>query len=102
MTLEGRKKGSTTWTTVATGSADESGRYSFTRKPSVNYEYRAIFGGDTSHVGTTSAIGTVTVRQKVTGQWSDNTVKRAQTTKFYGSVSPNHHGQVIYLQRYAD
>jgi serine protease len=100
--LKARKKGATAWSAVITQPTDELGRYSFTVKPSANYEYRTTYGGDSSYLGAESGIGAVTVRQKVNGQWSDNTVRRGQTAKFYGSVYPNHRDQVIYLQRLID
>lgn len=97
--LQARKKGATTWASVATQLTSDTGAYSFPVKPASNYEYRTVRAAEGQHLGTVSPLGKVTVRQRVSGQFADSSVRRGQTIRFAGSVAPNHAGGPIYLQR---
>lgn len=60
--LQGRKKGSTTWSDVTKVSSGSGGAYSFTRYPSATWEYRAVYkSGFTTYMGATSDARTVYV-----------------------------------------
>lgn len=96
--VDGRKKGTTTWAPVTTRTTDASGRYSFVVRPAWSNEYRATYSSDSARFPA-SAIGTVGVRQVVAGYWYDNTVRRGETARFYGTVDPYRQGQAMYLQR---
>ncbi|MEU6644373.1 M4 family metallopeptidase [Saccharomonospora sp. NPDC046836] len=61
--LEGRRKGTSTWSLVATGYTGTGGAYSFTRRPVASWEYRVVYrSGNSSYLGSISPSRTVTVR----------------------------------------
>lgn len=97
--LIGRKKGTSTWSYVATTTTGSYGAYSFTKSPGSNYEYRVLFAaGSPAYLGAQSVIRPISVRTKVTGNWDDTYAGKNQTVTFAGSVAPNHKYQTIYLQ----
>lgn len=99
--LQARRKGSTSWGTLAYGKTTSGGAYSFTRKPASNYEFRVVYSsGNGSYLGSMSATRTVLVRTAVSGSWSDSTPKVGQVVRYGGSVAPKHSWQKVYLQVY--
>lgn len=99
--LQGRKKGSTGWGTIKYARTGSGGAYSFTSAPSSNYEYRVVYSsGNGSYLGSTSATRVVNVRTKVSGAWSDSSIRVGQVSRFGGSVYPNHRWQRVELQVY--
>jgi hypothetical protein len=82
---------------TATSSADGSVR--FTPAPSATTAYRASFGGSQTHGTASSTQLTVTVRPRVTARRSASIIRYGQTLTVVGTVSPNHAGQRVYLQR---
>jgi glucose/arabinose dehydrogenase len=99
--LLGRAKGSTAWTVLATGTTNSSGVVSFTRWPSVNYEYQLEYTDSSVYGASLSPARLVSVRQAVTAAFADSTVSRGTTAKLSGRVDPNHAGQRVELQYYA-
>ena len=55
-----RRRGTSTWTTVATVISSATGRLSYTHKPSWSPDYRWRYSGTTVHVGVDSAVRAVT------------------------------------------
>lgn len=61
--LQGRRKGSTSWSYITSVTSGSGGAYSFIRKPTASWEYRAVYkSGYSTYMGATSNIRTVTVR----------------------------------------
>ena len=81
----------------ATSGAD--GVVGFTPAPAATTSYRASFPGSGEHGIADSARVTVSVRPRVSARPKDSTVAYGQTITVTGAVSPNHHGQRVYLQR---
>lgn len=100
--LLGRPKGGTGWSTHATTSTDGSGVAKFVRRTGLNWEYQLAYGGDASTMGTTSAVRSVTVRHAVAAAFDRSAVVRGGQATLSGQVGPNHGGQAVGLQRYAD
>jgi hypothetical protein len=82
---------------TATSGGDGSVR--FTPAPSATTAYRASFGGSQAYGTASSTQVTVTVRPRVTARRSASIIRYGQTLTVVGTVSPNHAGQRIYLQR---
>lgn len=60
--LQGRKKGSTTWSTITSKTTGSGGAYYFTVKPTSTWEYRVMHtSGNTTYMGAFSPIRVVTV-----------------------------------------
>jgi hypothetical protein len=101
--LQARKNGTTTWSTLAYAKTTSGGAYSFTRKPTSNYDFRVVYSsGNGSYLGSMSAERTVLVRTKVTAAFSDSTIRVGQVVRYAGSVSPKHSWQTVYVQYYID
>lgn len=99
--LQGRKKGATTYSTITTAKTGSGGVYSFSRKPTANYQYRVVYSsGYSTYMGSVSSTRTINVRHKVSAYWSDSTIRVGQESKFYGWVAPNHAGQDVMIQVY--
>src|SRR5215207_9065623 len=81
----------------ATSGAD--GVVRFTPAPAATTSYRASFPGSGEYGTADSARVTVSVRPRVSARPQDSTVAYGQTVTVTGAVSPNHHGQRVYLQR---
>ena len=76
--------------------SDQSGRFSFTLKPTVNSQYRAV--AQTSP-NVTSAARLVLVRSHVGLLLSDSTPAAGSLVRFRGTVRPQHDGATAYIQR---
>lgn len=97
--LQGRKKGATTWSSVTSMKTGSGGIFSFTRKPTANYQYRVVYtSGYSNYLGSASSTRTVNVRTKVSAAWSDSSIRVGQKSYWTGTVSPNHRGQIAYMQ----
>ena len=81
----------------ATSGAD--GVVGFSPAPAATTSYRASFPGSGEHGTASSARVTVSVRPRVSARPRDSTVAYGQTIAVTGTVSPNHRGQRVYLQR---
>ena len=79
-----------------TTTSDQSGRFSFTLKPAVNSQYRAV--AQTSP-NLTSAPRLVLVRTHVGLILSDSTPSAGSLVRFRGTVRPQHDGATAYIQR---
>jgi hypothetical protein len=88
----------------AAGSVDSAadGSASFSPAPTATTTYRASYPGSDTHGTASSSEVTVSVRPKVSARKSANTISYGQTFTVTGTVSPNHHGQRVYLQRLVD
>jgi thermitase len=81
---------------IATTTTDADGRYRFTDvRPELNTRYRTR----TTVPETTSAELLVEVRMKVVLRLSDRTPLRGQIITFSGTVSPEHDGRLVSIQR---
>jgi hypothetical protein len=85
-----------TYKNIAVTTSATNGKYSFSVKPSVNTQYRAI--AQTSPP-TTSAPKLVLVRMLVGVRTSDLTPSRGSRVTFAGSVFPAHDGRLVAVQR---
>lgn len=101
VTVQVRKRGSTTWSTVARLVTDRSGAAAATHRPVWNAEYRAVFGGTSSGTvtGNTSGVRRVDVRVSVPLSTSGTSVRRGTAVSLTGSVGPAHPGMLVRLER---
>lgn len=82
-------------TAVATTVADAAGNYTFpAQSPTYNTAYQV-----TRTTGAASAVLYEGVRDGLTAQVSTSSVPAGQPVTFSGTVSPDHSGHVIYLER---
>jgi hypothetical protein len=77
---------------VARATTDAHGRFTFTRAPGRNTNFRVTVKGRTATVG-------VRVRPRVSLRISDSTPAKGQLTTFSGKVRPAHDGAQVLLQR---
>jgi hypothetical protein len=82
--------------TVTTG---PDGTFRFTPAPAATTTYRASFAGSDTHSTADSAQVTVAVRPRVSARKSASTIRYGHSFTLTGTVSPNHAGQRVYLQR---
>lgn len=102
VTLQRRRLGATTWTTLATQTSTGFGAYRFSRRPHFNAEYRVTFAGPFYRSSASSAV-TVLVRHLLyAGMPAPWQVGAGHYTRFYGVVRPNHQGRTVYLQLLRD
>jgi hypothetical protein len=99
------------WALATTGVTTAAGKVTFVDHPTVNEDYQWRFDGailagfDPSvlaqyTVPAVSAVGTVLVAPKVTIASNKTSMVRGSTVTFSGTVTPNHSGKRVYLQRY--
>jgi hypothetical protein len=82
---------------LATGTADQSGRYEFPNvRPGVNTRYRVTAKTSPPEA---SRVITVRVRPVVTLRLNDRTPARGQRVRFTGRVIPGHDGKRVRIQR---
>ena len=79
---------------VAQAKTDKSGNYTFAAQAPVNSTFYEVQGD-----GKTSAVLFEGVRDVLTAKVSATSIPEGQTLTFEGSVTPNHAGHIIYLQR---
>jgi hypothetical protein len=87
------------WQQTATATTGPDGTFHFTPAPTATTAYRASFAGSDTHATADTTQVTVTVRTRVSARKSASTIKKGQTFTVTGTVSPNHAGQKVYLQR---
>jgi hypothetical protein len=81
---------------VATTTTDGKGDYRFSGvRPLLNTRYHV----STAVPPETSADVLVQVRIKVVLRLSDNTPRKGQRVRFYGTAAPDHDGRLVYIQR---
>jgi hypothetical protein len=98
--LYGRRKGTTTYTALGTVTSGSNGAVSLTNKPAWSTEYYWGYRNSTAYVGNASAVRTVGVSTTLSATLSKTSFPLGGTVYIYGSVTPNHAGQTVYLQRY--
>jgi hypothetical protein len=87
------------WQHAATATTGPDGSFRFTPAPAATTAYRASFAGSDTHSTADSTQIIVSVRTKVTARKSASTIGYGQGFSVTGTVSPNHAGQRVYLQR---
>lgn len=98
--LYARRKGSTTWSLIATPTTTSTGYLSYVHKPAWSLDYMWMYRGSSTFVGTTSAYRLVGVRTAVSANLSKTSFALGGSVALSGSVAPSHAGQTVYLQRY--
>jgi hypothetical protein len=98
--LLARKVGTSSWVLVTTRTSSSTGIVSFTHKPTASVDYLWVYRGSPIYMGAPSTARRVGVRMAITSTLSRTSVPLGGTFAMSGSVSPNHAGQTIYLQRY--
>ncbi|HEU4399484.1 MAG TPA: carboxypeptidase-like regulatory domain-containing protein [Actinomycetota bacterium] len=95
-----RRPATTTgWQQAGTATTGPDGSFRLAPAPAATTAYRASFAGSDQYATAESAQLTVRVRTKVTARKSASRLRRGQTFTVTGTVSPNHAGQRVYLQR---
>jgi hypothetical protein len=97
--LWGQPATSAGWQQVATATTGPDGTFQLAPAPAATTAYRASFAGSDQHATADTPRVTVAVRTKVTARKSAGTIRKGQTFTVTGTVSPNHAGQRVYLQR---
>jgi serine protease len=99
--LYARQKGSSTWRLLRTVTSTSTGAVSYVYKPSAGNDFQWRYNsGNTTLMGSASSTVFTGVRTAVTAGLSPTSVPLGGTVAVSGSVSPNHAGQLVYLQRY--
>jgi hypothetical protein len=100
VTLSKRKVGGA-WSTPVTYVTGTDGRVSLTARPTSNTEYRASYAApDAATLSAPDVVRRVDVKTAVRASLSKTSVPRNTSVTVSASVSPNHAGQTVYLQRY--
>jgi hypothetical protein len=94
--LQRRRSTGGAFTTVATGTTNNAGKYSLINRPSVNVYYRVQ--ADTSPAQQSGEL-LVKVRMLVGFRVSDTTPAKGSRVKFSGIVRPPHNGRTAAIQR---
>ena len=99
VTLQSRRSTSQVWSDVETKTTDGQGDASFTTRPRVNTNYRAVARTTPEQ---TSAESLVKVAPLVGFRVSDSTPRAGRRVRFAGTVRPRHNGRRVYVQRKLD
>ncbi|PWU52823.1 hypothetical protein DLJ46_02285 [Micromonospora globispora] len=97
--LYGKYKGTSSYTLIATVTSGTNGALTYSHKPAKGVSYEWLYRGSTAYTGSVSSLRTVTVATLVTATLSKTSFALGGTVTLSGSVSPNHSGQTVYLQR---
>jgi hypothetical protein len=97
--LWGRRAGTSSWQSAGTDATGADGSFQLSPAPSATTAYRAGFAGADEYGTADSGQVTVAVRTRVTARKSTGTVRLGGSFTVTGTVSPNHAGQRVYLQR---
>jgi hypothetical protein len=89
----------TGWQHAGTATTGTDGSFHLAPAPTATTAYRASFAGSDRYGTAESAQATVSVRTRVSARKSAGTIRRGQAITVTGTVSPNHAGQRVYLQR---
>ncbi|WP_328993080.1 S8 family serine peptidase [Kribbella sp. NBC_01245] len=100
LTLYRKQKGATAWQAVTTQTTTSAGAVSYLHKPVWGQDYQWGHNGSADLLGSRSASAAVGVRPVVTANVSKTTFALGGSVLIYGSVTPAHPGQAVYLQRY--
>ncbi|MBY8875992.1 hypothetical protein K7640_29615 [Micromonospora sp. PLK6-60] len=100
--LYGRRKGTTTWTLIATATSNSSGNLAYSHKPSWSLDYKWVYRNSTSYQGSESTLRTVGVKTTISVSLSRTSVALGGSVTLSGKVSPSHAGKYVYLQRYVN
>lgn len=101
VTLQSRPHGSTVaWAKAGVATTDSHGHVAFAVKPAVTTDYRLVFGGASTDLGSTSPTVTVAIAPKITLVASHTTASYGVAITLTTTVLPNSHGATVYLQRY--
>ncbi|MGC5019075.1 S8 family serine peptidase [Micromonospora sp. DT47] len=95
----GKYKGASSFTLMATVTSGTYGALKYSHKPAKGISYEWIYRGSSTYTGTVSSVRTVTVATAVSATLSKTSFALGGTVALYGSVSPSHAGQTVYLQR---
>jgi hypothetical protein len=89
----------TGWRHAGTATTGPDGSFRLAPAPTATTAYRASFAGSDRYGTAESAQATVSLRTRVSARKSAGTIRRGQAITVTGTVSPNHAGQRVYLQR---
>jgi serine protease len=91
------------WSNVGSAVRTTStGAFAIAHRPPRNAQYRVVFAGAGSDLGSVGPAATVKVAPKVTAALSATSVPRGATVRLSGKVSPSLAGKVVHLQRKVD
>jgi hypothetical protein len=91
--------GTAGWQPAGTATTGPDGSFHLAVAPAATTAYRASFAGSDTHATAESTQVTVAVRTRVSARKSAGTIRRGQRFTVTGTVSPNHAGQRVSLQR---
>jgi hypothetical protein len=91
--------GTAGWQPAGTATSGADGSFHLAVAPAATTAYRASFAGSDTHATADSAQVTVAVRTRVSARKSAASLRRGHSFTVTGTVSPNHAGQRVYLQR---
>ncbi|HEX2770917.1 MAG TPA: FG-GAP-like repeat-containing protein, partial [Micromonosporaceae bacterium] len=94
-----RRKGSTSWSLLATPTTSSTGYLSFSHKPPWSVDYHWVYRGSTAYTGDASPWRAVGVRTAVTAALSRTSFPLGGSVVLSGTVAPGHAGSTVYLQR---
>jgi spore germination protein YaaH len=99
VTLQRKDAGTTTWTTVVSTQTSALGDVTWGVTPTVNTQFRMVFGGTWSDKAVTSAAAVTNVKWGLTAAFADPTVSRGTTATLKGTVKPVRSGTKVVAQR---
>lgn len=99
--LYGQKVGATTWSKVASATTSSTGTFAFTVKPGATVRYRTGYAGSGTTGGSFSVTRTVTVAPVRSVRASRTSFYLGGSVTLSTTVSPNHAGSVVSLQRWS-
>lgn len=99
--LYSRLHGSTAaWALVASATSTSTGQVAVTVKPTLSTDYELAFAGASLQLGSQSGVAVVSVVPRISLVASRTSVTAGSPVTLTAAVSPNCHGQRVYLQRY--
>jgi hypothetical protein len=94
-----RPAGTTKWLRAGSARSDAKGGVTIRHRPSAHTEYVLQHGGSGAYVPSSSPVLPVLVNTAVTAKLSSTRVRPGMSVKLTGTVSPNHGGQLVQMQR---
>lgn len=101
VSLFAQRVGTTTWSRVASATTSATGTFAITVKPAVSTRYRVGYAGSGTTGGSYSVVRTVTTSPIVAIRTSRTSLSRGASVTLGTTVSPNHAGRSITLQRWS-